>query len=59
MGETGRDEKQATGGEKRERERYAGRRTWRWTAGDEDNAGQTKREGEMSARDPSGVMEAE
>lgn len=46
MGETGRDEKQATGGEKRERERYAGRRMGRWTAGDEDNVGQTKREKE-------------
>lgn len=50
MGETGRDEKQPTGGEKRDRGRYAGRRTWRWTAGDEDNVGQTKREGEMSVR---------
>lgn len=45
MGETGRDEKQATGGEKRKtgeicREEDRGR----WTAGDEDNVGQTKRE---------------
>jgi len=38
-----RDEKQATGREKRKREGHAGRRTGRWTAGDEDNVGQTKR----------------
>lgn len=45
-------------GERRsERERYAGRRTERWTAGDEDTVGQTKRGGEKSVR--SGVMEAE
>lgn len=48
-----RDEKQATGGEKREGERYAGRRMGRWTAGDEDNVDQTKREGEMRRRSKS------
>lgn len=37
-------------GKRKEKERYAGRRMGRWTAGDGDNVGQTKREGEMRVR---------